>query len=113
MEKEECIICLETIDTQTGNYIVDVCNRCKYILHTDCWEKYVEYLGKSKCLICNSILDNELPISYTNRLIYYLAQPANVHRRNIYNKFKLYFTISVFVLLLSLIILSIMIIFIS
>jgi len=113
MEKEECIICLETIDIQTGNYRVDICNKCKYIIHIDCWEKYVEYRGKSQCLICNSLLDNELPISYTNRLIYHLSQPVNVHRQNVYTRFKLYFTISIFVLLLSFIILSVMLLSIS
>jgi hypothetical protein len=113
MEKEDCLICLEIIDRQTGNYRVDVCNRCKYIIHIDCWEKFIEYQGKSKCLICNSLVDNETPISYTNRLIFHLSQPVNVHRQNIYNRFKLYFTIIVFVLVLSLIILSVMIISIS
>ena len=113
MEKEECLICLETIDRQIGNYRVDVCNRCRYSIHIDCWEKYIEYRGKSQCLLCNSLLDNDLPIVYTNRLIYHLSQPVNAHRRNIYYRFKLYFTISIFVLLLSFLILSIMIISIS
>ena len=113
MEKEECIICLEPIERQTNNYRIDLCNRCKYIIHIECWEKYIEYRGNAYCVICNSLLDNEVPISYSNRLIYILSQPTNLQRRNLYNKFKLYFTIIIFILLSAFLILSAMIISIS
>ena len=63
MEEEECIICLENIDRTLGNYRIDLCDRCKYIIHIFCWEKYINYRGNSYCIVCNKILnDGPIPI---------------------------------------------------
>ena len=113
MEKEDCVICLEIIDKQSDNYRIDLCDRCKYIIHTDCWEKYIEYRGSSQCLICNSFIEYKAQLSYSNRIVYYLSESANIRTRNLYNIFKLYCSISIFVLVFSFIILSVMIISVS
>ena len=71
MEEEECIICLENIDRTLGNYRIELCDRCKYIIHISCWEKYIKYRGNSFCIVCNKIL-NDGPIPYpiqNNRIV--------------------------------------------
>ena len=70
MEEEECIICLEIIDRTLGNYRIDLCDRCKYIIHIFCWEKYINYRGNSYCIVCNKILnDGHIPYHINNNRI--------------------------------------------
>lgn len=52
--EEECIICLETINKETYNYRTDICPNCNYIVHIDCYEKYIEHCGKQLCVVCNN-----------------------------------------------------------
>jgi hypothetical protein len=66
MEEEECIICLENIDRTLGNYRIDLCDRCKYIIHIDCWEKYIKYRGNSYCIVCNKILNDDRIVNNNN-----------------------------------------------
>ena len=70
MEEEECIICIENIDRTLGNYRIELCDRCKYIIHISCWEKYIKYRGNSFCIVCNKILnDGPIPYSINNNII--------------------------------------------
>jgi hypothetical protein len=59
MEEEECIICLETIDREIGDYRIELCDKCKYIIHIKCWEDYIKYRGNSYCVVCNKLLHDD------------------------------------------------------
>jgi hypothetical protein len=58
MEEEECIICLEIIDKKLGDYRIELCDKCKYIIHITCWENYIKYRGNSYCVVCNKIIND-------------------------------------------------------
>ena len=66
MEQEECIICLEFIYRETGNYRIELCDKCKYIIHIHCWEDYCKYRGNSYCVVCNKLLDDDKVLSNNN-----------------------------------------------
>ena len=56
----ECIICYDVIDKNIGDYLLDICNTCKYSVHIKCYEEYIAF-NKNKnridvcelCLVCN------------------------------------------------------------
>ena len=62
MEEDlECIICYDQIDKNVGDYILDICDTCKYAVHITCYEKYIlinNSLNKTDinaniCLMCH------------------------------------------------------------
>lgn len=59
MEEEECIICIENIDRQLGDYRIELCDKCKYIIHIKCWEEYIKYRGNSYCVLCNKVVNDD------------------------------------------------------
>lgn len=58
MEEEECIICLEIIDKNIGDYRIELCDKCKYIIHISCWENYIKFRGNSYCVVCNKVIND-------------------------------------------------------
>jgi len=73
MEEEECIICLEIINKDIGDYRVELCDKCKYIIHIRCWENYIHFRGNSYCVVCNKMVND----GYSNQSI------ENKHINNI------------------------------
>jgi len=58
MEEEECIICLEIIDKNIGDYRIELCDQCKYNIHISCWENYIKFRGNSYCVVCNKVIND-------------------------------------------------------
>ncbi len=89
MEQEECIICLEFIHRESGNYRIELCDKCKFIIHIHCWEEYCKYRGNSYCVVCNKLLDDDKVLPSSNLIP---RSPNNVemvvYRRNISNRTK-------------------------
>jgi hypothetical protein len=57
----ECIICYDEIDKNVGDYILDICDKCKYVVHISCYEKYIAINNRNNktdifaniCLMCH------------------------------------------------------------
>lgn len=102
--QDECIICLDDISREKGDYRTDVCSHCNYIVHIHCYEQYIQHMGKDLCVVCNkdtSCISSDIihilqepnhstivrqPIQYNNTVI---AQPIpNINYRNNSNKIR-------------------------
>lgn len=60
-ENLECIICYDEIDKKLGDYISDICDKCKYSVHITCYEQYILVnnrinktdINSNICLMCH------------------------------------------------------------
>ena len=58
----ECIICYDEIDKNKGDFILDICDTCKYTVHISCYEKYLIINRRTNktdiydniCLMCHN-----------------------------------------------------------
>ena len=55
MEKEECIICLEALDSS----IPSACSECQYNVHRSCWNQWIRHQRINRCLICRKQIDTQ------------------------------------------------------
>jgi|688.fasta_scaffold1008971_2 hypothetical protein len=70
----ECIICYDEIDKTLGDYILDICDKCKYVVHISCYEKYIAINNRNNktdifaniCLMCHK--SNITHLSNTARI---------------------------------------------
>ena len=76
--EEECIICLETIDRTTNNFRTDICENCNYIVHLDCYEKYIVHNNKEICVVCNK----EIPRVANQIIPYTIVRQSQPSIRN-------------------------------
>lgn len=83
VEENECIICLEKIDEEKGNFRSDICDECFYHVHLDCYDKFEKIRDGVFCLVCgkqmepSKIEDNYQFVDFGENL--YL--PPSVYRR--------------------------------
>jgi hypothetical protein len=101
----ECIICYGEIDKNSGDFILDICDTCKYIVHISCYEEYLKINNKlnntnitDKCLMCNKYNNNYNNILINNNVIH-INNPIQIH-----NNFTKYIPIAVASILIILII---------
>jgi hypothetical protein len=83
MEEEECIICLEIIDKNIGDYRIELCDKCKYIIHINCWENYIKYRGNSYCVVCNKIINDGNIIDNVQEVLSNNVVVVNNRKKNI------------------------------
>lgn len=74
--EEECIICLEIINRNTNNFRINICQTCAYIVHLECYERYVMHFGKELCVVCNREIQNNTPIIIQNNNSIFNRQKA-------------------------------------
>lgn len=89
--EEECIICLGSIERNSGNYRTDICPKCNYLIHLDCYEKYISHIGKEVCAVCNELVGHhtstqqitplQSPIDNVVQLIPIYPQRPRIARR--------------------------------
>ena len=72
----ECIICYDEIDKNVGDFILDICDTCKYIVHISCYEEYLKINNRlnntdinDKCLMCHKYNNNYKNIIINNHAI--------------------------------------------
>ena len=100
MEEEECIICLEIIDKNIGDYRIELCDKCKYIIHITCWENYIKYRGNSYCVVCNKIINDGNIIENVQEVLSNNVVVVNNRKKNIlYGIFLICIGFCIFILI--------------
>jgi hypothetical protein len=87
----ECIICYDEIDKNLADFILDICDTCKYVVHISCYEEYLKINNRlnntdinDKCLIChkyNNNYNNNYNNIIINNHVIEVNNPIRIHKK--------------------------------
>ena len=104
----ECIICYDEIDKDLGDFILDICDKCKYVVHISCYEKFISINSQVNntnilaniCLMCHKS-NNTHNIANTNRIEnQVLIENIPVQRNKICSKRLIVFGFSILLIVI-------------